>query len=95
MRAYVGQIDQHGLRRFLLEDAVPGDLMQQLVREWSSAWTTVICAVVAENDAESIRRELAADRHDAACNLPQNRAFEVLPFRPVETELTTPFEPHQ
>jgi hypothetical protein len=95
MRAYVGPIDQHGLRRFLLEDAVPGDLMRQLVREWSSTATTVIRSVVAENDAESIRRELAAFRHDTACNLLLNRAFEILPFSPVEPEFTTSFEPHR
>jgi hypothetical protein len=30
--------------------------MQQLVREWSSAATIIIWAVVAEDDAEAIRR---------------------------------------
>jgi hypothetical protein len=95
MRAYVARVDHAGLQRFLPEDAVPRDLIRQLVREWSSAATTVVWAVVAEGDAEAIRRELGAGRHDTACNLLLNRAVEVLPFGTVEPELTPPVGPHQ
>ena len=95
MRAYIGCVDRAGLRRFLAEDAVPRDLLQQLVREWSSAATTVVWAVIAENDAEMIRRELAADRRYAACNLLLNRAVEVLSFGSVEPELTLSDDPHR
>ena len=69
MRAYVGCIDPHGLRRFLPEDAVPRDLLQQLVGEWSSRTSTVVLAIVAEDDAETIRQELVTDRRRTACDL--------------------------
>jgi hypothetical protein len=52
MRSYVGCIDLYGLRRFLVEDAVPSDLLRQLVQEWSSRTTTVVWVVVAEDNAE-------------------------------------------
>ena len=78
MRSYVGCIDLYGLRRFLLEDAVPKDLLRQLVQEWSSRTTTVVWAVVAEDNAETIRRELMADCRWTACNLLLNRAAELL-----------------
>lgn len=78
MRAYVGQIDRHGLRRFLLEDAVPADLLGHLVREWSSSATTVVRAVVADDDAEALRRELCVGDHVEACTMLVDRAVEVL-----------------
>jgi hypothetical protein len=80
MRAYVGWIDLDGLRRFLAEDAVPSDLLRDLVQERSSPTTTVVWAVVTEDDAEAIRHELAADGRWAACNLLLNRAVELLPL---------------
>src|SRR3954462_9085440 len=78
MRAYVGLIGHSGLQRFLAQDAVPSALLQELVREWTSPAATAIGTVVDEEDAEAIRRELAADRHDVACNLLLNRAFELV-----------------
>jgi hypothetical protein len=80
MRAYVGWIDLDGLRRFLAEDAVPSDLLRELVQEWSSPTTTVVWAVVTEDDAEAIQHELAADGRWPACNLLLNRAVEILPL---------------
>ncbi len=80
MRAYVGQIDSSGLRRFLPEDAVPGDLLRQLVREWSSAATTVFWAVIADDDAEALQRELRVGRSGDACSLLLDREVEVLPL---------------
>lgn len=42
MRSYVGCIDLYGLRRSLLEDAVPRNLLRQLVQERFSRTTTVV-----------------------------------------------------
>ncbi len=80
MRAYLGQIDPYGLRRFLPEEAIPSDLLRQLVREWSSGATTVVWAVIADDDAEALRRELRAGRSGDACILLLDRAVEVLPL---------------
>ena len=93
MRAYVGWIDPHGLRRFLPEDAVPRDLLRQLVPEWSSRTTAVVWAVVPEEDAEAIRRELVAERRQAAGDLLLNRAVEILPLACVEPDLAGPVTP--
>jgi hypothetical protein len=87
MRAYVGCIDPYGLRRFLPEDVVPRDLLRQLLGEWSSRTTAVVWAVVPEEDAEAIRRELVADCRQAACDLLLNRAVEILPLAFVEPGL--------
>jgi hypothetical protein len=58
MRAYVGCIDRYGLRRFLLEDTVPRNVLRQLIMEWSSRTTIIVWAVVADDSAEAIRREV-------------------------------------
>jgi hypothetical protein len=87
MRAYVGLIGHSGLQRFVAEDVVPRGLLQELAREWTSPTATVVEAILDEENAEAIRRELAADRHDVACNLLLNRAFELIPLR--ACELTT------
>jgi len=80
MRAYVGCIDPHGLRRFLPEDAVPRDLLRQLVGEWSSRTSAVVWAIVPEDDAEAIRQELVTDRRRTACDLLLDLAVELLPL---------------
>jgi len=76
MRAYVGEIARHGLRRFLLKDAVPADLLGHLVRGWSSSATTVVRAVVDADDA--LRRELCVGDPVEACTMLVDRAVEVL-----------------
>jgi hypothetical protein len=81
MRAYLGRVDHSGLRRFLAADVLPPVLFQELVREWTSPTATVVGMVVAEEDAEAIRRELAADRRDVACHLLLNRAVELVTLR--------------
>ena len=87
MRAYVGWIDLDGLRQFLAEDAVPSDLLRDLVQEWSSPTTTVVWAVVSEDDAEAIRHELATDGRWPAGNLLLNRAVEIVPLLSVSPQL--------
>jgi hypothetical protein len=78
MRAYLGQIDRTGLRRFLFEDAIAPDSIGPLDRDWSSTTKTVIRAVVSDEDAEALHRELRAGDHGEACSLLLDRAVEVL-----------------
>ena len=78
MRAYGGQIDRRGLRQFLLGDAVPADLLGHLVREWSSSSSTVVGAVVADDDAEALRRELPLGDPAETCTMLMDRSVEVL-----------------
>jgi hypothetical protein len=82
MRAYVGHVESAGLRRFVAEDVLPGEVLRDLVRGWSSATATVVLAVIAEDAAEEIRRALRADRPDTACGVLLNRAVELMPLRP-------------
>jgi hypothetical protein len=77
MRAYVAQVAQSELRRFLPEDLIPEDLLRQLVQEWTSPATIVLGAVLDEEDAEAVREELAAGRHGEACGVLIDRAVEV------------------
>ena len=93
MRAYVGCIDSYGLRRFLLEDAIPKDLLRQLLGEWSSRTTAVVWAVVPEDDAEAIRQELVSDCRRAACDLLLNRAVELLPLACTSPDLADKVTP--
>lgn len=78
MRAHVGQIDHSGVRRFLLGDWIPADSIGQLVRELTSPTTRVVRAVVDEEDAEVIRRELRAGDHGEAFSLLLDRLVEIL-----------------
>ena len=83
MKAYVGQINPAGLRRFLPEEAVPGDHLRQLAHAWCSRSTTVVWAVLAEENAAAVRQELAAGHPQAACGLLLNHAAEILPVTAV------------
>jgi len=80
MRAYLGQIDRSGLRLFLPEDAIPPDLVGQLARGWSSSSTTAFRAVLADEDAEDLRREVWSGAHGEACAMLLGRAVEVVAF---------------
>jgi hypothetical protein len=74
----LGQVDRTGLRRFLFEDVIPPDSIGPLVRERSSPTTTVIRAVVSNEDTEAHRHVLRAGDHGEACSLLLDRAVEVL-----------------
>jgi hypothetical protein len=80
MKAFVCEVDQHGLRQLLPEEDLPG------VASGDPAWAqadrsrTVARAVLADRDAEAIRVELAAGRPGEACALLLNRAVELLAF---------------
>ena len=69
LRTYVGRVEHTRLRRFLPEDVLPSGLLQELVLGWFSRSTTTVWAVVAENNAEAIRREVRAGCHRDACGL--------------------------
>jgi hypothetical protein len=55
MRAYLTQVTRSELRRFVPEDLIPEGLRRRLIREWSSAATIVLGAVLDEEDAEAVR----------------------------------------
>jgi hypothetical protein len=82
MRTYVGRADHRGLSGFVAEDAVPADLLGEIVRGWAAGPATVFRAVLDRDAAEAIRAELARCRPDSACGLLLNRAFELVPLRP-------------
>jgi hypothetical protein len=88
MKAFVGLVDTSGLRQFLPEDAIPRNLLRQVARDWLSSATTVIWAVVAEDDAEMIRQELAVGHCRIACEMLLNRAVELLPLGSVVPEVS-------
>jgi hypothetical protein len=86
MRAYVGLIGHSGLQRFIAEDVLPRTVLQELLRAWTSPTVTAVGTIINEDDAEVIRRELAADHQDVACNLLLNRAFELITLGARELE---------
>ena len=87
MKAYVGQINSAGLQRFLPEAAFLGDHLREFVRAGCSRSTTVVWAVIPQDGADTVRRELAAGHHQAACGLLLNQAAELLPIAAAAPEL--------
>jgi hypothetical protein len=87
MKAYVGSVDQAGLRWFLPEDVVPRDLLRHDVRRWVSLSMTVVWALLDDEDAEAVRADLTAGHHRDACNLLLNRAVELLALHSVFPDL--------
>jgi hypothetical protein len=82
MKAYVAQVAESELRQFVAEDAVPEDILAQLIREWSLPAMTAVWAVLGDEDAEAVREELAAGRRRDACGVLLDRAVEVRPIMP-------------
>jgi hypothetical protein len=78
MRAFVCEVDHHGLRRLVAEDPVPGDDLTRYARAWFPWPTTVARALLDDGDAEDLRAEILAGRHHAACGLLLNRAVELI-----------------
>ena len=85
----MGSVDHCGLRRFLAEDRISSSLLRELVVSWFSRSTTVVWAVVAEDDAEAIHREVRAGSYRVACTLLLNFAVELLPLASVSPDLTS------
>jgi hypothetical protein len=82
MRAYVAQVAESELRQFVSEDALPEDLLSDLIREWSLPAMTTVWAVLDDDAAEAVREELAAGRRRDACGVLFDRAIEVRPMVP-------------
>jgi hypothetical protein len=83
MKAYVGAVDQLGLRWFFPEDVIPRDF----VRGWLTRSTTAVWVLVTDKDAEAIRADLGAGNPGHACGLLLNRAIELLPLVSITPEL--------
>ncbi len=77
MKAYVALLAQAELRQFMSEDALPTDILADLLREWSLPETATVWAVLGDEDAEAVREELAAGRQRDACGILLDRAVEV------------------
>jgi hypothetical protein len=87
MKAYVGTVDQLGLRWFLPEDVIPRDLLPQFARGWLTRSTTAVWVLVNDEDAEAIRADLSAGDPGHACDLLLNRAIELLALASVTPNL--------
>ena len=58
MRAYVAQRNADSeLREFVPEDALPNEVLSDLLREWSLPAMTTVWAVLGDEDAEAVREE--------------------------------------
>jgi hypothetical protein len=80
MKAFVGEVDHGGLRRFVPKDAIPRDELGRLAREPSPRLTTVVWTLLDDRDAEAVRTEVIAGRHRDACGLLLNAAVELIPI---------------
>jgi hypothetical protein len=80
MRAFICEVEETGLRRLVPEDVLAGDGARCYTRHQFARPTTVTWALLDAGDAESIRSEVAAGHHSAACGLLLNRAIELLPI---------------
>src|SRR4051812_36531239 len=80
MKAFVGEVDQGGLRRFLPEDAIPRDELRRLARGPAPRSRTVVWILLDDRNAEDVRIEVTAGRHRAACGLLLNAAVELIPI---------------
>jgi hypothetical protein len=78
MKAFVGEVDEVGLRRFNSEAAFPGDVLAWYSRSRFLRPTTVVWAVLDDQDAKVIRERVLRERHGDACALLLNRAVELL-----------------
>jgi hypothetical protein len=87
MKAYVGSVDQAGLRWFLPEDVMK-DLLQHDVRRWLTESTTAVWALLHDEAAEAIRADLISGHHRDACNLLLNRAVKLLSLLSVVPDLS-------
>jgi hypothetical protein len=90
MRAFICEVDETALRRLLPEDMLAGDGVRGYTRHRFARPTTVAWTLLDDGDADSIRSEVAAGHHDAACGLLLNRAIERLSISAALPETTLP-----
>jgi hypothetical protein len=77
MRAFVCEIDHHGLRRLLPEDLLQAEEIHSLARGPSRRLLAVVWALLEEPDAEDLRAEVEAGRCRDALGLLLNRAIKL------------------
>lgn len=78
MRAFVCEVDHSGLRRFLPEDALAGDGLGSYLGRRFPRPTTVVRALLGDEDAEAIRADIHDGCYGAARGLLPNRAVELI-----------------
>ena len=78
MRAFICEVDEHGLRRLVAEDLVAGDNLARYALTRFPRPTTVAWVLLNDGDAEDLRAEILAGHHHAACGLLLNRAVELI-----------------
>jgi hypothetical protein len=77
MRAFVCEVDGHGLQRLVPEDLLPGDEPVRYARaRFPRPAETAAWAPLADGDADDLRADVHAGRHREACSLLLNRAVE-------------------
>ncbi|MFO0888255.1 MAG: hypothetical protein U0790_03805 [Isosphaeraceae bacterium] len=80
MRAFVCEIDHHGLRRFLPEHLLPSEELAGLARVPFRRSSAILWALLEEPDAEAVLVEMGAGRRRDACELLLALAVELLPI---------------
>jgi hypothetical protein len=78
MDAFVCEVDHTGLCRLVPEDLIPGDELVRLAGMRASRPATLVRALLHDRDAEDVRTEISAGRHQDACGLLLNRAVEII-----------------
>jgi hypothetical protein len=84
MRAYVCEVDHHGLRRLQPEDLLTAEERRCLARVPSRRSSAIFWALLDEPVAEDLRAEVGAGHHREACGLLLNRAVELISFADAE-----------
>jgi hypothetical protein len=80
MRAFICEVDHHGLRRLLPEEFLPAEELRRLARVSSGRTPAFVWALVEEPDVEDHRSRVNARCHGDAIGLLLNRAVEILPL---------------
>ncbi|MDG3008419.1 hypothetical protein [Paludisphaera mucosa] len=81
MRAFVGEIDHTGLRRFIPEDQVARNELHRLTRRRHPGPSAFVWTLLADEDAEDLRVDVGTGRHAEAYSLLLNRAVELISLR--------------
>jgi hypothetical protein len=95
MKAFLGEIDHDGLRRFVPEALAPRDDHGRLAWRGSRRPTTLVWALLGDRNAEAVRAEVHAGRYQRACGVLLNVAAELIPIAaaPPPTDATHPKTP--
>lgn len=78
MKAFIGEVNSHGLRRIIPEELLPNDALNRYTRTRFARPTSLVRALLEDVDAESLRAEVLSGRYDNACNLLLNLAVELV-----------------